>query len=76
MTDDEVAPEPNSPKKHTPGRGHRRTSDPAKKRRWRRRKLSGKELNAAAADEKRRKWQDLTDEQRKLLRGTEADPDR
>lgn len=59
---------------HTPGRGHRRKSDPAKKRRFRkkaaRKKAEAAERYAAA----KKVWEEISADARKLR--PQLDPDR
>ena len=59
---------------HTPGRGHRRKSDPHKKKRVRKR-LARRKADAQKGYEKAKKlWDSFTEEVRKLR--TDLDPDR
>ena len=62
------------PKSHTPGRGHRRKSAPRKQKRRLRQRARAKQHKIQDQAEKQRVWDALTDEQRRLLRDTAADP--
>jgi hypothetical protein len=63
-----VAEAEETPEKgHTPGRGHRRKSDPSKKKRWRKKRVRTKADKDEAARRLWADWDSLTDEQRRLL---------
>jgi hypothetical protein len=53
---------------HTPGRGHRRKSDPAKRRRFQKTAAQRKAEADQRYDEAKEIWQELSDEARKLLK--------
>jgi len=51
---------------HTPGRGHRRKSDPHKKRRFRQKALSKKVQAEERHQRAIERWELMTDEQKKF----------
>jgi hypothetical protein len=69
----EETEESSGKKRHTPGQGHRRKSDPAKNKRWARKKAKQKQQKREAARRIWRQWDRLTDEQEKLL-GPKGEP--
>ena len=58
---------------HTPGRGHRRKSDPSKKRRFRKNAEKKKAERDRRYDEARRAWSQMSEAARRLR--PELDPD-
>ena len=58
---------------HTPGRGHRRKSDPLKKRRFERRAARKREEAEKRYEDALREWEEMADEARGLL--PEFDPE-
>jgi hypothetical protein len=52
---------------HTPGRGHRRKSDPKKRRRFRKREASKLTRRQKAYANAVKRWAAMTDEQQLLL---------
>ena len=58
---------------HAPGRGHRRKSDPIKKKRVRSRAARKRAKAQEVYEEAKKRWTAMTDEQRQLL--PELDPD-
>jgi len=56
-----------SEKKHTPGRGHRRKSDPEKAQRFQRKAARQREAAQKALKEAWERWDRLSEEQKKLL---------
>jgi predicted nucleic acid-binding Zn-ribbon protein len=58
---------------HTPGRDHRRRSDPARKRRFRKRAARKKAEADKRYEEAKRAWEQMSDEARKLR--PELDPE-
>ena len=58
---------------HTPGRGHRRKSDPAKKRRFQRIAAQKRAEADKRYDEARRAWEQMSEEARRLR--PELDPE-
>jgi hypothetical protein len=57
-----------SKKKHTPGRGHRRKSDPQKQEKWQKKAARQREAARRALQEAWERWDRLSDEKKKLLR--------
>ena len=51
---------------HTPGRGHRRNSDPPKKRRFQRRAIRKKAAADKRYDEAKRVWELMSEDARKM----------
>ncbi len=58
---------------HTPGRGHRRKSDPPKKRRYRKKARKKKSEAQRRYDEAKRAWDQMSEEARELR--PELDPE-
>jgi predicted nucleic acid-binding Zn-ribbon protein len=58
---------------HTPGRGHRIKSDPAKKRRFQKRAAEKRATADKQYDEARKAWDEMSDEARRMR--PELDPD-
>jgi len=52
--------------KHTPGRGHRRKSDPIKKRRFQKKAAEQKEAAQKAYKEALKRWENMSEDARKL----------
>jgi hypothetical protein len=61
-------------KKHTPGKGHRRKSEPKIKQRFLKKARARAQKQKAEEEQRREVWNRLTPEQRKLR--PELDPDR
>jgi hypothetical protein len=57
---------------HSPGRGHRRKSDPLKKRRFQKRAAQKKDEADRRYDEALRAWEEMSEEARRLR--PELDP--
>lgn len=58
---------------HTPGRGHRRKSNPAKKRRYKRKAAKKKSEAAKRYEKAKRLWDGMSDDAKKLR--PELNPD-
>jgi len=59
---------------HTPGRGHRRKSDPSKRKRWRKKRARIKQEKEEAERKLWEEWDALTPELRRLL-GPKGEPE-
>jgi hypothetical protein len=59
---------------HTPGRGHRRKSDPRKKRRFQKAKAKERDDAKIRYDEAVKQWEEMPEEARKMC--PEKDPKR
>ena len=59
---------------HTPGRGHRRKSDPHKKKRFQKRSAKRKAEAQKRYEEAKKLWESFTKEQRRIR--TDLDPEK
>jgi hypothetical protein len=60
--------------RHTPGRGHRRKSDPHKKKKFRKKAIRKKMEAQKAYEDACRRWESLSEQQRKFF--AELHPDK